>query len=327
MFKRAERTQAKIKIAITGPSGAGKTYSALRLAKGMGKRIAVIDTENGSASLYSDTFQFDTLEFAPPFTTEKYIEGIRAAEAAGYDVLIIDSITHAWTGEGGLLQEKEAIDARGKGNSYTNWGTITKKHEIFKAAMLHSKMHLIATMRSKQDYQQTEEGGKKKVVKLGLAPQQREGMEYEFTVVFDIAMNHEAEASKDRTGLFTGKYFKITEQIGEAIRDWLASAKAVEATTPELVDKAIQSLRSQTHSEPAEYRIPFGKTMKGKLLSEVEEEEIENAIMTLEDEARQVKTPLGGARLEFVTKARAHLKAIDSGKGAKFPLPPDWGKA
>jgi len=221
-FKKAERKQAKIKLLITGPAGSGKTFSALRLATGIGGRIAVIDTENGSASLYSDNFAFDVLTFPPPFTTERYISAITNAEKCGYHVLVIDSITHAWAGEGGLLEQKEKLDGIGKGSSYTNWATITKKHEAFKAAILQSSMHVVCTVRSKQDYiLQENDKGKAVPRKIGLAPVQRDGLEYEFSIVFDVAMSHDAEVSKDRTGLFTDQIIRITEQTGKTIKDWL----------------------------------------------------------------------------------------------------------
>ena len=223
-FKKAERKKIKLKLAVTGPTGSGKTYSSLVLAHSLGKKIAVIDSENGSASLYSDKFEFDTLVIEPPFTTEKYIDAINLSVKEGYDVVVIDSITHAWAGEGGLLQQKEQLDARG-GNSFVHWGKITAKQEVFKSVLLNSDIHVIATMRSKMEYAQIEENGKKKIQKLGLAPQQRDGIEYDFSIVFDIAMNHEAEASKDRTGLFTDKIFKITDQTGKIILKWLEGAK------------------------------------------------------------------------------------------------------
>jgi hypothetical protein len=224
-FQRAERKRAKIKVAITGPSGAGKTYSALTMATGLGQKIAVIDTENDSASLYSDRFEFDTLVISPPYTIQKYLDAIGAAQEEGYDVLIIDSITHAWAGEGGLLSKKEALDARG-GNSFSNWAGITKEHEAFKANLLVSDIHLICTMRSKQDYVlDAGDKGKTTPRKVGLAPIQREGMEYEFTTVFDIAMDHNASTSKDRTGLFDGVTAKITKDTGKRLQQWLNGAK------------------------------------------------------------------------------------------------------
>lgn len=230
LFKRAERKRVKLKIAITGPSGAGKTFSALELASGLGQKIALIDTENDSASLYSDRFEFDSLVIDPPYTIPKYMEAIKAAEQAGYDALVIDSISHAWAGDGGLLSKKEAMDARG-GNNFANWGTITKEQEAFKAMLLNANVHMVCTMRSKQEYAQVGEGGKLKVQKLGLAPIQRDGMEYEFTTVFDVAMDHKAAVSKDRTGLFEGRIETITKKVGEELMTWLSGATA-EARTP-----------------------------------------------------------------------------------------------
>ncbi len=233
MFKKAERKQAKLKIALTGPSGSGKTYSALLIASGIGKKIAVVDTENSSASLYADRFEFDTVTINPPYTVQKYVEALKAAEAAGFEVLVIDSLTHAWAGAGGLLDKKEALDVRG-GNSFTNWGSITKEHELFKGALLNAKMHLICTMRSKQDYVlETNEKGKSAPRKVGLAPIQREGMEYEFTTVFDLGMDHSAMASKDRTSIFDGQVFKPTKETGESLLKWLMSGKAEEPKTEE----------------------------------------------------------------------------------------------
>ena len=236
MFHKAEKKQVKLKIALTAPSGGGKTYGALLLAKGLGNKVAVIDTEKGSASLYSDKFDFDVLELSPPFTTEKYQEAIKAAESGNYDVIICDSITHAWAGEGGLLAQKEQIDARGKGSSYTNWAMITKKHEKFIGSLLHSDIHLIATMRSKQDYVLQERNGKQVPTKVGLAPVQRDGIEYEFTCVLDIAMNNEAQASKDRTGLFKDKIFKITEETGTMLKNWMLDGKKIEKTEEPVED-------------------------------------------------------------------------------------------
>lgn len=232
MFKKAEKKQVKFKVAITGPSGSGKTYSSLCLAQGMGGKVAVIDTENGSASLYADKFEFDVLEIAPPYTIEKYIESIRAAVNAKYDVLIIDSLTHAWAGEGGLLEQKEQLDSRSKSNSYTNWGTITKKHEAFKAAILHSPIHIVATMRSKQDYVIENVNGKNVPRKVGMAPVQRDGMEYEFTTVFDAAMDHTVIAAKDRTDLFRGRIFTITPETGKQIMEWAKTGAEVTANVP-----------------------------------------------------------------------------------------------
>jgi len=224
LFKKAEKKKAKLRLGISGPSGSGKTYSALRLASGFGGKIAVIDTEKGSASLYADKFNFDVVELSPPYTTERYIDLIKLAADEGYEIIIVDSISHAWAGEGGLLNQKEQLDARG-GNSFSNWAKMTPKQEKLISSLISCPAHLVVTLRSKQEYIQVSENGKSKIQKVGLAPIQRDGFEYELTTVFDIAINHEAQASKDRTGLFVDKTFSITEEVGKQFRVWLDSGK------------------------------------------------------------------------------------------------------
>lgn len=224
-FQKASKRLAKAKILLTGPSGAGKTFSALRLARGLGGRVAVIDTENNSASLYADQFpgwEYDVCSLTPPYTAQKYFQAIEDAErAVCYDILIIDSATHLWAGEGGLLDQKSAADSRG-GNSFTNWKTISELNERFKSRVLHSKLHIICTARSKQEYiMEANEKGKSAPRKVGLAPILRDGMEYEFTVVFDIGMDHQFIVSKDRTNLFDGHVALITETTGATIKSWL----------------------------------------------------------------------------------------------------------
>jgi|SRR6202789_4229897 len=232
-FKKAERRQAKIKIAITGPSGAGKTYSALQIAKGITTKIAVIDTEHGSASLYSDNPHmpsYDVLELGAPFTTDRYIAAINDAVKAGYELLIIDSITHQWSGQGGILDSIEREkQANPKANSYTMWNKLTPEHERFKQAILQAPLHIISTMRSKQDYHmEKDDQGKQKVTKMGYAPIQREGSEYEYTVVLDLGQNNIATVSKDRTGIFGKDMFLPTAATGEMILKWLNAAPPVE---------------------------------------------------------------------------------------------------
>jgi hypothetical protein len=167
---------------------------------------------------------FDVLVITPPYETEKYIKAIEEAEAQGYDVIILDSISHAWAGEGGLLDQQGKIADSGRGNSYTAWRNVTPKHNKFIEKMLSCNLHLIATMRSKTEYAlATNDQGKQQPKKMGLAPVQREGMDYEFTVVFDIDTNHNATPSKDRTSLFDGKIFLPSEKTGKALLDWLES--------------------------------------------------------------------------------------------------------
>lgn len=231
-FKTAERSRVWLKMCLQGPSGSGKTYSALRIATGLvtedkGK-IAFLDTENESASLYANDFKFDTLSLSPPFTTQRYIEAINAAVKAGYRVLVIDSISHQWNGDGGILDriEKEKR-ANPKVNSYTVWNRYTPEHETFKSSLNQSPIHILATMRSKQAYVLEEnDKGKQTPKRMGMEAIQRDGFEYEFTTVLDLSSEHYATATKDRTKLFDGQHFVPTEETGEKIIQWLNSAPA-----------------------------------------------------------------------------------------------------
>lgn len=226
-FTKAIRKKAKLRLALTGPAGSGKTYGALLIAKGLGGSIAVIDTEHGSASLYNNLVDFDVLELQAPYTPERFIEAIDAAEDAGYDVLIIDSITHEWSGKGGCLELNDAIaQSKFRGNTWSAWNETTKRHRAFIDRILQSRMHIISTMRSKTETAQQESiTGKKQVVKLGMKAEQRDGAEYEFSVVLDIIHDgHYATASKDRTGLFVDKDPQpIGAATGAKLLEWLES--------------------------------------------------------------------------------------------------------
>jgi hypothetical protein len=229
-FQKAQRKQAKLRLAVAGPAGSGKSYGALLIAKGLGGRIAVIDTERGSASLYSDMADFDALELAPPFTPERFVEAIRAAEKAGYDVLVVDSMTHEWNGSGGCLEINDALaHSRFKGNTWAAWNVTTPRHRAFVDAILQSPCHVIATLRSKTE---TVQGDDKRVKKLGMKSEQRDGTDYEFTVVLDIDHErHVAVASKDRTNLFREDHV-ITEATGRRLLEWLESGAEVPAEKP-----------------------------------------------------------------------------------------------
>jgi hypothetical protein len=237
MFQKAERRKAKARIGICGPAGSGKTYSALKLAFGLapGGKIAVLDTEHGSAELYADLGDYDCATMEPPYTVERYIEAIEAASSAGYDVLILDSITHAWAGTGGLLERQQKItQASSHKNSYMAWGEITPLQEKFIEAMLGTPCHLITTMRTKTEYVLQENSrGKKVPTKVGMAPIQRDGMDYNFTIVFDIEQEkHYATVSKDRTDLFNGFTDIISESHGHKIREWLEGGTDKPAQEP-----------------------------------------------------------------------------------------------
>ena len=223
--RKAEKKRVKLKMAVQGPSGSGKTWGALALARNLWPqaKMCVVDTENESASLYADRFEFDTIPLGPPFTTARYVQCIDAIAKAGYDVIILDSITPQWDGEGGILRRKEEMDRRPGSNGYANWATFTPEHEAFKQTMMQTPMHVIATMRSKQDYiLVANDKGKQVPKKVGMAPIQRDQMDYEFTLVFDVEMDHKGAASKDRTGLFNDKVVDLADlKTADAIRNWL----------------------------------------------------------------------------------------------------------
>lgn len=220
-IRKAERKKAKLRLGIAAPSGAGKTYSALLLAFGLGGKVGLIDTEHGSGDLYAHLGDYDIIGIEAPYTVNKYTQAIKAFEQAGYNTVIIDSLSHAWSGDGGLLDKQGKMADRGT-NSFAAWRTITPEHNALVDAMLSSPCHIIATMRAKQEYVlETNAKGKQEPKKVGMAPVQREGMEYEFTVMLDVDMQHVASASKDRTSLFDGQYMKITPDTGKMLLAWL----------------------------------------------------------------------------------------------------------
>ena len=228
VFRKAERRKAKLRLAITGPAGSGKTYGALLVAQGLGGKIAMIDTENGSGDLYSAVCDYDILNINAPFDPRKYIQAIHDAENESYDVLIIDSLSHCWISEGGLLDIKEQLAASGKYNSFSAWSKVTPLQNKLIEAMLTSKCHIIATMRSRTDYVQVvNDKGRTEIRKVGLAPVQRDGMDYEFSLVFDLNNEHTVTVSKDRTSLFDGQSFTLSPEIGSKLLDWLNSGKDI----------------------------------------------------------------------------------------------------
>lgn len=288
-FTKAKRKKSKLRLALTGPSGSGKTWGALQIAKGLGGKIACIDTEKGSASLYEHIVDFDVLELSAPFTPERYIAAINAAEKAGYDVLIIDSASHEWSGSGGMLEINEEIArARYRGNTWSAWSDTTPRHRAFLDAMLQSNMHIIATGRSKTETAQTENAGKKSVVKLGMKTEQRDGFEYEFTVVLDIIHDgHFAVASKDRTGLFTGETKKITEETGQSLLAWLDRGE--EPAKVEYITADQQIVLSDLLTESGANKDVFLEWMAVKVIAEIPANQYQKAFDAL-TKAKQRKT-------------------------------------
>ena len=228
-FKKATKKQCKLRAGLMGVSGSGKTFSALRLATGLGGKIALIDTERKSASKYADRFDFDVCELDFP-SIENMVKIIKEAEALGYNVLIIDSLTHAWKM---LLEEVEKLTAtRFDGNSFRAWGVATPIQRQFIDVILKSNMHIITTMRAKTEYvMELNEKGKTAPKRVGMAAEQGKDIEYEFDLLVMIDRNHSAEIIKDRSGKFQDEYIEqITEETGKTLAEWL---EVGEVDTPE----------------------------------------------------------------------------------------------
>lgn len=225
-FEKATRENMKGRVALVGASGTGKTYTALAIAEGLageGGRVAVIDTESRSARKYSDRFAFDVLELEH-FSPLTYVEAIQAAEEEGFDVLIVDSLSHAWIGKGGALEQVDEATRKSKGgNSFAAWRHVTPQHNALVDALVRCKCHLIVTMRARTEYViEQNERGKAIPKKVGLAPVQREGMDYEFDVVGELDLEHNLVVTKSRCFDLAGKILaKPDERLGHQLRTWL----------------------------------------------------------------------------------------------------------
>lgn len=257
-FHKAIKTKAKLRLALCGLAGTGKTYTSLKIASAISTlmrkhghgdgRIAVIDSERGSASLYADEFNFDVSEL-DSFSPLSYVERIKEAEREGYDIIITDSLSHAWMGKDGALDQKDQVAERG-GNSWTAWRNVTPKHNALVDAIVGSRSHVIATMRQKMEFVQEVNNGKTEIKKVGLAAIQREGMEFEFTCVGDLDLTHALKISKTRCNgyIALGDLFeKPGENFANRVYEWLmngadpviAALATVVAPAPDALTTAI----------------------------------------------------------------------------------------
>jgi energy-coupling factor transporter ATP-binding protein EcfA2 len=245
--QKATKTQLKARVAIDGPSGSGKTWTALVVATalaGENGRIVVVDTERRSASLYANKFTFDTVnlpltdergnEDPRGFSPEVYTEVIEALEN-DYDVIVIDSTSHAWEGKGGALELVDQAAAKSKGNSYVAWRTVTPKHNKMVDAMLQAKCHIVVTMRSKMDYvQEKDNSGRTSIRKVGMAPIQRAGMEYEFTMIGDMDLDHRIIVTKSRCDIMADRQeLKPGAEFFRPFVEWLNDGDAVPVIAPQ----------------------------------------------------------------------------------------------
>lgn len=242
-LKQSQRQQVKLRLGLSGASGFGKSMSSLLLAFGITQdwsKIAVIDTENSSASLYSDLGNYKVLDLQAPYSPERYIQAIELCEKSGIEVIIIDSASHEWNGSGGCLQIHEQLGGR-----FQDWSQVTPRHQSFINKILQSSCHVITTTRRKMDYSlDIGSNGKTKVVKHGTKEITRDGFEYELTINFELVNeNHLAKASKDRTGLFMNKpEFLITSQTGKMILDWCNAGIAETATVATSVQLNLETI-------------------------------------------------------------------------------------
>lgn len=235
-FVKAKREKIWVKVLLSSPSGGGKSYSALRLAKGLvsktgGPGIAYIGTEGSRDKYYSDDFDYDLLQIEDPYLPEKYVEAIDEAIDAGYQVLIIDSLSHEW-------KTLNDIHDKMPGNSFTNWGKLKPRHRAFMEKILYSPIHVIATARGKDEWVLEEKNGKQVPKKIGLGAQQDKDISYEYSVSLQIAQDtHIASADKDNTKLFDGRYEVLTEKDGVRLYEWANKGEAP-AQMPKMSDPA-----------------------------------------------------------------------------------------
>jgi hypothetical protein len=236
--KKAKRHKLKAVIGFIGPSGSGKTAGALIVAYGMMKakypeapeefiweKIGVADTEHGRSLLYVDaTFdnvrvgEFQHIDFNPPFSTDRYNNAVKALKQTGCEVIIIDSLSHNWQGEGGIVE----THANMAGNSFQNWGKLGSETTSLIKTLTRNDVHILCTLRTKTEYVvEQSETGKAIPKKIGLAPVQKNDMEYEFMINFNIDHSHKTNTSKDNSRLFEGREFTINEFIGEKLYKWL----------------------------------------------------------------------------------------------------------
>ncbi|GAA3077130.1 ATP-binding protein [Streptosporangium carneum] len=226
-FTTATKEQAKARIALIGPTGSGKTYTALLAATGLGGRIALVDTEHGSAAKYADEFAFDTLPLTV-FRPTTLVDVLAVAAHDGYDVMIVDSLSHFWSGAGGMLEQVDDAAKRvGAGGSFAGWKEARPQERAMIDALLAYPGHLIVTMRTKTEYVvEADERGRKVPRKVGLKPEQREGIEYEFDIVGDLDQENTLVISKSRAKPLSGMVFhKPGLEFAEAVLGWLEAGK------------------------------------------------------------------------------------------------------
>lgn len=320
-FKKAEKKKSKLRIALIGPSGSGKTYSALAIATEMarqiGTKIAVIDTENGSAELYADEFAFDVLNL-DSFSPYTYVEAIKAAESAGFGIIVIDSLSHAWMGKDGALEmaDNETRKSR-SGNSYTAWRNVTPAHNSLVDAIIQSGSHVIATMRAKTEYvQEKDDKGKTVIRKVGLAPIQREGLDFEFSVVGDIDLDHILTITKSRCKVLADKVIRNPgAPMANALMTWLNSGVA-EDPKPAPV-KAAPPANDDAPTSHQEPRTQLDDSTIATIIASIDASTTQDDLKAARGDAARYKAQMNATQYQAVVDAvNAASKRIKQGEAA-----------
>ena len=341
MFNKAVKTESKLRMAIAGPSGSGKTYTALSVAEALvpGGKVAVIDTEHGSAAKYADLFSFDVAQAAPPYHPDGLNKLVTFAANNGYDVVIVDSVSHYWNGAGGILDIKEDIERKMRNpNSYTSWKDVTPIHQRMVDTLVAIPAHIIVTMRSKQDYVLVERNGKQVPQKIGMAPVQRDGFEYEFDVMLDMDIENVGRVQKTRCPALTGAAIvKPGADLAGILREWLTGAAPTEAPkpvvfTPPANGNATNGKKRSIQSEPE----PVYDTVEDIILSTHAGDFVTEAAKLLQiadDTLRERMKRLGYTSIPGKPEERVkmfHALKVDvgpAGQEALFTDDPDAVKA
>ncbi len=352
-FKLCENTGFFLRMGLVGPSGSGKTYTALKIATELGpEKIGILDTENRSARRYAKMFgkRFQSLELST-FSPKDYIEAIHAAEAAGIEVLVIDSLSHAWMGKGGVLEMVDQSARRqsrgGSPNSFSGWREVTPEHNKLVDALVHAQLHLIVTMRVKTEYViEKDDKGKSVPRKVGLAPVQRDGLEYEFDIVGDLSAEHDLLIAKSRCPALSDAIIQRPGvELARSLRAWLEGVDAVAAPSAESAETDPET-HYPTHADlpPVRPVAPRLRAMQAdaggdelgaiipwlKRIQEAEEGGSEEQLDAVREEMNvtlKKRTRLQGEALRrAIETARAAIRATQQAAPAE-PLLPDVATA
>jgi hypothetical protein len=271
-FKRATKQNARLRLALQGPPGSGKTYSSLAIAEHLGEKIALIDTEGNSSSIYSDKFRFDSVSLKK-FSPSAYIELIDEAERQGYDVLIIDSLSHSWIGDGGALDMVNTETLKAKGNSFQAWSKVTPAFRELIDRIIHTDMHIICTIRSKTEWVvDRNERGKSVPRVVGTTGQIRDGVDYEFQIVGQMDENNNLVITKSRCSeIHGGVFHRPGREFADTLRNWLSEGGEPEQEPHKQIKPVTPTPESNAKTSPPPAAVPTGPLYHSQFLDECAE--------------------------------------------------------